>query len=97
MFYRAQFLRTLHELYTRFVELEGKIDEETGKSHSYHIPIPRSGKELAPLTLKSACNVGDFIIVEDKVYRRVRGGFNPATDDELAELLAAKLGEALEE
>ncbi|GAH53021.1 unnamed protein product, partial [marine sediment metagenome] len=30
-----------------------KIDEETGKSHSYHIPIPRSGKELAPLTLKS--------------------------------------------
>ena len=79
-----------------------KIDEETGKSYSHHIPIPlampfRVDHELYLKVMKTACNVGDFVVVEGKVYRRIRGGWREATDDELAELLAAKLGEALEE
>ena len=47
--------------------------------------------------IKGACNVGDFLIIEGKVYRRIRGGWREATDDDMAELLAAKLGEALED
>lgn len=79
-----------------------KIDEETGKSYSSHIPIPRPiPKEICAnprnIFWLPACNVGDFIIVEDKIYRRIRGGIRATTDDELAELLAAKLGEALED
>lgn len=47
--------------------------------------------------LRAVCNVGDFLIIEDEVYRRIWGGWREATDDDLAELLAAKLGEVLEE
>ena len=83
-----------------------KIDKETGKSYSYKVPYPRimtltdeqvSQKFSSTFYKGLGCNVGDFLIVENKVYRKIRGDMIPATDDELAELLAAKLGEALEE
>ena len=91
-----------------------KIDENTGNSYNYRMPVPIRGlrdmlegkpeDELpkdeplisleSPLRfVKAVCNVGDFLIIEGETYRRIRGGFRPATDDDLAELLAAKLGE----
>jgi len=71
-----------------------KIDEETGRNDSYKMPVPRNmAYEMEPGFMDAICNVGDFVIVEDKVYRRIRGGWRDATDDDLAELLAAKLGE----
>jgi len=91
--------------YTVMVEVV-KIDEETGKSYSYKVPalrvpdtVPKGeiDYELYLKHMKATCNVGDFLILESKTYRRIRGGWRAATDDDLAELLAAKLGEALEE
>ena len=91
--------------YTVMVEVV-KIDEETGKSYSYKVPalrvpntVPKGevDYEFYLKHMKAACSVGDFLILESKTYRRIRGGWRAATDDDLAELLAAKLGEALEE
>ncbi len=91
-----------------------KIDENTGNSHNYRMPVPRIGiknvlegkpeEEKLPKVLqsplrfvKTICNVGDFLIIEGETFRRIRGGWRAAIDDDLAELLAAKLGEVLEE
>lgn len=53
-------------------------------------------------SLKKGCNVGDFIIFpatiwktdqmkKKKVFRRIRGGFREANDEDMAELIATQL------
>lgn len=76
-------------------------DEEKGQFAKYSATgVTAIGDAVAGLRihdLRGICNVGDFLIIKDEVYRRIRGGWRAATDDDMAELLAAKLGEALED
>lgn len=69
-----------------------KVDRDTGKSVSYTLPIP-SGIEVDRVLrlLMPSCNVGDFVVIGGEVYRRVRGGWRKATDDDLTELFASML------
>jgi hypothetical protein len=41
---------------------------------------------------KSGCNVGDVVILPGgKTFRRIRGGFRMATEEDMAELVTSQL------
>lgn len=68
------------------------VNEESGRVAELRVPEWFT-KELGdPLeTLKKLCNVGDFVELDGRLYRRVRGGFREATDDEAALVTALRL------
>ncbi len=69
-----------------------KVDKNTLKHLKFPLLLPRGSEEETLRAARKGCNVGDFLIIDDKTYRRVHGGFRVATDDDTAELLAAQLG-----
>jgi len=70
-----------------------KVDRKTMKSVSYGIPVMPGPRDVVMRRVERACNVGDFAIVRGEAYRRVRGGFRKATNEDMAEFIAAGLGE----
>ena len=41
---------------------------------------------------KKGANVGDFVILpEGKIFRRIRGGFREASNEDMSELIGATL------
>ena len=69
-----------------------KVDRLTLKHLKFSLLLPRSSEEETLRAARKGCNVGDFLLMSGKTYRRVRGGFRLATNDDMAELLASKLG-----
>ena len=69
-----------------------KVDKVTLKHLKFPLLLPRGSEEEMLRAARNGCNVGDFLIIEGKTYRRIRGGFRLATDEDMAELLAAQLG-----
>jgi hypothetical protein len=69
-----------------------KVDRETLKHVRYPIFLPAGSSEERVLrSAMRACNVGDFLILNGKTYRRVRGGFRKATDEDMAELIGSQI------
>ena len=69
-----------------------KVDKVTLKHLKFPLILPRSSEEETLRAARNGCNVGDFLQVSGKTYRRIRGGFRLATDEDMAELLASQLG-----
>jgi hypothetical protein len=69
-----------------------KVDKYTLKHLKFPLLLPRGSEEEMLRAARKGCNVGDFLLMSGKTYRRVRGGFRLATDDDMAELLAAQMG-----
>jgi hypothetical protein len=70
-----------------------KVDRLTLKHLKFPLLLPRGSEEETLRAARKGCNVGDFLLMsEGKTYRRVRGGFRLATNDDMAELLAAQMG-----
>jgi len=74
-----------------------KVDRRTLKQIKLPFYVPKmtrgsaSDEEILDNCRKSV-NVGDFVLLPNrKVYRRVRGGWREATDDDLAELITSEL------
>lgn len=68
------------------------VDRITMNYIKYSLAVPRELEEEKQLDLiKKAVRVGSFVIIKDKTFRRVRGGFNLADDEDIAELLASSL------
>ena len=65
-----------------------KIDRNTGNLYIFEVPVP---DKLTVDAIKVACNVGDFLIDGDKVYRRLAGGVREANDEDMAELLSSMI------
>jgi hypothetical protein len=73
-----------------------KVDPETLNNYEYYIPVSSNLKDEREISkiltsLMKACNVGDFVRIGDKFYRRIKGGFREANTEDLAELLASKI------
>jgi len=68
-----------------------KVDRETLRSVSYPLFVIKSPDESILKQIAKGTNVGDFVIIGDKTYRRVRGGFREADDSDMAELIGAQL------
>ncbi len=68
------------------------IDRATGKSYEINIKVP---PDIDIDKLKPLCNVGDFIIIDNKIYRRVRGGFKEADEEDVAELVSSVLNDSV--
>ena len=69
-----------------------KVGKATLKHLEFPIILPRGSEEEMLRAARNGCNVGDFLLMGGKTYRRIRGGFMVATDDDMAELLASQLG-----
>jgi hypothetical protein len=69
-----------------------KVDKYTLKHLKFSLLLPRGSEEEMLRAAGKGCNVGDFLLVQGRAYRRVRGGFRLATDEDMAELLASQLG-----
>ena len=69
-----------------------KVDKYTLKHLKFSLLLPRSSEEEMLRAAGRGCNVGDFLLMSGRTYRRVKGGFRLATNDDMAELLAAQLG-----
>ena len=69
-----------------------KVDKHTLKHLKFSLLLPRGSEEETLRAARKGCNVGDFLLVQGRAYRRVRGGFRLATSDDMAELLAAQMG-----
>ena len=69
-----------------------KVDKHTLKHLKFPLLLPRGSEEETLRAARKGCNVGDFLLVQGRAYRRVRGGFRLATSDDMAELLAAQMG-----
>jgi len=70
-----------------------KVDREKLRSVSLTVKMKASKEnyDLILRILKSGVNVGDFVIIGDRVFRRVIGGFREASEEDLAELYASRL------
>jgi len=68
-----------------------KVDGKTMNTNDYPTFVIEGSEEQMLNSAKKSCNVGDFIIIGDKAFRRIRGGFRECTDDDLSELLASQL------
>jgi len=69
-----------------------KVDRFTLKHLKFPLLLPRGSEEETLRAARKGCNVGDFLLMSGRAYRRVRGGFRLATSDDMAELLAAQMG-----
>ena len=69
-----------------------KVGQKTLKNLKFPLLLPRGSEEEMLRAARNGCNVGDFLQMSGKTYRRIRGGFILATSDDMAELLAAQLG-----
>jgi hypothetical protein len=69
-----------------------KVDRLTLKHLKFPLLLPRGSEEEMLGAARKGCNVGDFLLMQGRTYRRVRGGFRLATNDDMAELLAAQMG-----
>jgi len=69
-----------------------KVDKLTLKHLKFPLLLPRGSEEEMLGAARKGCNVGDFLLMQGRTYRRVRGGFRLATSDDIAELLAAQMG-----
>jgi len=69
-----------------------KVDKVTLKHLKFPLLLPRGSEGETLGAARKGCNVGDFLLMGGKTYRRIRGGFRLATDDDMAELLAAQIG-----
>jgi len=69
-----------------------KVDKITLKHLKFPLLLPRGSEEEMLRAARKGCNVGDFLLLRERAYRRVRGGFRLATNDDMAELLAAQMG-----
>jgi hypothetical protein len=69
-----------------------KVDKYTLKHLKFPLLLPRGSEEETLRAARKGCNVGDFLLLRERAYRRVRGGFRLATNDDMAELLAAQMG-----
>jgi hypothetical protein len=69
-----------------------KVDKQTLKHTRYPVFMPsdHSEGEVLKFAMKAA-NVGDFLILGEKTFRRIRGGWRTATDEDLAELIGSQL------
>ena len=73
-----------------------KVDSGTLKSFSISVTTVFPGEvsdDGILRVVKHLCNVGDFVIIGNKVYKRIRGGFRRATDEEEALVLTCGLVE----
>lgn len=70
-----------------------KVDKETLKQHKFILGVPRASEEMSDEEILRfvTVNVGDFARLPKAIYRRIRGGWRKATDDDLAELIASQL------
>ena len=70
-----------------------KVDREKLRSTNLtvKVKVDRENYDLILRILKRAVNVGDFVIIGDRVFRRVIGGFREANEEDLAELYASRL------
>jgi hypothetical protein len=69
-----------------------KVDRLTLKHLKFPLLLPRGSEEETLRAARKGCNVGDFLLMQGRTYRRVLGGFRLATNDDMAELLAAQMG-----
>ena len=70
-----------------------KVDTTTLKFVRHPLPVPAgiSQEEMLKVAKKGA-NVGDFVILpEGKIFRRIRGGFREASNEDMSELIGATL------
>jgi len=69
-----------------------KVDRENLRSYTYPIFVPDglSVEKILEIS-KKFVNVGDFLIIGEKTFRRVRGGWREATDDDIAELVVSTI------
>ena len=65
-----------------------KVDKNTGNLYILELPVP---DKLLVEHMKDTCNVGDFLIDGDKIYRRIKGGFREANNEDMAELLSSMI------
>jgi len=70
-----------------------KVDKETLKQHKFSLGVPRASEEMSDEEILKlvTVNVGDFVRLPKAIYRRIRGGWRVATDDDLAELITSQL------
>lgn len=70
-----------------------KVDKDTLKHTKYPIFMPKDRSEEEVLRFaRKACNVGDFLILPNgKKFRRIRGDFREATEEDMAELIGSQL------
>jgi hypothetical protein len=55
------------------------------------VPAGAGQEEILKIARKGA-NVGDFMILPNgKVFRRIRGGFREATNEDMAELISSQI------
>ena len=69
-----------------------KIDVSLSRYTVMELLVPESVTIENSKVLKAICNVGDFIEIDGKLYRRVKGGFKEANEDDMAMFLTAMLG-----
>jgi len=69
-----------------------KVDRSTLKHLKFPLLLTRGSEEEMLRAARKGCNVGDFLLMQERTYRRVLGGFRLATNDDMAELLAAQIG-----
>jgi hypothetical protein len=70
-----------------------KVDRDTliYVRHPLPVPVGASQEEMLKIARKGA-NVGDFVILPDgKIFRRIRGGFRQASNEDMSELIGATL------
>ena len=71
-----------------------KVDKETLKHHKFILGVPKTSEEMSDEEILKfvTVNVGDFVRLPNKaIYRRIRGGWRAATDEDLAEFIASQL------
>ena len=70
-----------------------KVDKDTLKYVCHPLPVPAgAGQEEILKIARKGANVGDFMILPNgKVFRRIRGGFREATNEDLAELISSQI------
>lgn len=70
-----------------------KVDRDTLKYVRHPLPVPAGASREEMLKVaKKGTNVGDLVVLpNDKVFRRIRGGFREATSEDMAELIGSQI------